>query len=108
MRLSPNGPPDSVELKQPRIVTSGERGNRQARKKGPDVENLEREIHRLKRRIADMAQGFENIRARRCSELERSRRLLVHGVKFNKLNHQLFRLRQAALPFASRENHGTG
>jgi hypothetical protein len=24
------------------------------------------------------------------------------------LNHRLFRLRQAALPFASRENHGTG
>lgn len=103
MRLSANGPIEGAELDQPRIVAGGGRRNGAARQKVVDLENTEREIRRLKRRIADMAQGFENIRARRCSDQERTRDLIQHGVKFNKLNHKLFRLRQSALPFDSRK-----
>lgn len=45
-----------------------------------------------------MKQGFDNIRSMRRSPAEINRRLLLHGVKFNKLNHKLFRLRQGRLP----------
>jgi hypothetical protein len=130
MRLSPNGPPANLEIDQPRIVTGDQRGNRAAPKANLDLARTRQEIERLKKQISDMKQGFENIRARRCSPAEKQRELLRHGVRFNKLNHKLFRLRQAALPFdrdtqkgripntpderagdagdSTRENHGPG
>jgi len=99
MRLSPNGPVESVETHQPRIVKGSRRGDWTAWEEKLDQSDIEREIRRLKKRIADMEIGFTNMRAKRNIDLATTIRWQAHAVKFHKLNQKLFRLRQRALPF---------
>ena len=99
MRLSTNGPVTSVENDEPRIVVGSKRGNWTAWEEKLNQSDIEREIRRLKKRIADMEIGFTNIRARRNMDLATTIRWQRHAVKFHKLNQKLFRLRQRALPF---------